>query len=96
MGRFVKGVQNFRRCAKGGGANLDFPKRGANILDFINFFSMFLKCSFFMFWGYFGNFSFLGPRGQNISNVSRRGGQNFLDASRELLLFPPPAAPPIT
>ena len=32
--------------------------------------------------GYFGNFSFLGARGQNISDVSLRGGgQKFLDAS---------------
>mgnify|MGYP007012814964 CR=1 FL=1 len=40
------GAKNFGRVAKG----------GRKILDLVNFFSKFLKHSFFMFCGYFGHF----------------------------------------
>ena len=39
------------------------PEGGAKNFRFDQFFSMFLKHTFFMFCGYFGHFSFLGPRG---------------------------------
>ena len=57
------GVENFGRIAKG---------EGRKILDLVNFFSKFLKHSFFMFCGYFGHFQFFG----------QRGGRKILDASR--------------
>ena len=53
------------------------PKGGRKILDLINFFSMFLKHNFFMFWGYFGHFSFLGPRGAKNFRRVAKGGEKF-------------------
>ena len=41
---------------------------------------MFLKYNFFMFWGYFGHFSFFGPR-EGAKNFRRvlKGGRKILD-----------------
>ena len=64
---------------RGGRKILDASRRGGQkILHLINFFSMFLKHNFFMFWGYFGHFSFLGPRGgaKNFRRVAK-GGAKF-------------------
>ena len=62
------GAENFGRVAKG----------GRKILDLVNFFSKFLKHSFFMFCGYFGHFQFFGQRGGEKFWTRREGGaKNF-------------------
>ena len=48
---------------RGGAKFWTSPEGGAKNFRLDQFFSMFLKHNFFMFWGYFGHFSFFGPRG---------------------------------
>ena len=83
IGRPVKGGRKILDVSRRGGAKFwTSPEGGRKILDLINFFSMFLKHNFFMFWGYFGHFSFFGPRGaKNFRRVAKGGGRKILDAS---------------
>ena len=87
-GRFAKGAQNFRRFARGGQIWTS-PERGAKILVFINYFSMFLKCSFFHVLWVFWELFILGSQGAKYfrrvvkgeAKLCRRilkgGGRNF-------------------
>ena len=74
-----RGAKNFGRVVKGGRKILDALQRGGRkILDLVNFFSKFLKHSFFMFCGYFGHFKFFGQRGGEKFWTRREGGaKNF-------------------
>ena len=61
------GAQNFRRFQKG--EFWTFPEGGDFGLD--QFFSMFLKHSLFMFWGYLGYFSFFWSEQGEAKNFRR-------------------------
>ena len=78
------GGQNFRSFPKGGDKFWTSPEGGGaqNFRLDLFFFSMFLKHIFFMFWGYFGHFSFFGLRGAKIfRRVAKGGERKILDAS---------------
>ena len=91
VGGQVQGGERNRTTREGGGRKiLDVSRRGGKkfwsspegmgekFWSWSIFFSMFLKHNFFMFWGYFGHFSFFGPRGCEKFKMRREGGRKFL------------------